>query len=197
MKPATRKPEAKENTLSPDTPKHKMITGSKVRLRHKELKDARNDHAWQTDAELARLDAAPVLNLSLREYLSIYPEELRHYASLNRHPFAIETLDGRHIGNCVYYNINKIKGEAEVGVMIGERSYWDKGYGADALTTLVNHIFQQTNLKRVFLKTLDWNKRAQRCFRKCGFKPCGRLSKERFSFLLMEFQRTQWEKQQI
>jgi RimJ/RimL family protein N-acetyltransferase len=52
--------------------------------------------------------------------------------SANRRQFAVDTLEGRHIGNCAYYNIDKGGGEAEVGIMIGERSYWDKGYGTAA-----------------------------------------------------------------
>ena len=172
-----------------------MIIGSKIRLRDKGLSDARNDYLWQTDLELVRLDAVPLLTTSFPQYLFDYTGELRYPTSV-RHPFAIETLDGKHIGNCVYYNINETKDEAELGIMIGNRDYWDKGYGADTVATLVNHIFLQTNLKRLHLKTLDWNKRAQKCFRKCGFMPYGHLIRDGYSFVLMEFHRKQWEEKQ-
>ncbi|GAI69666.1 unnamed protein product, partial [marine sediment metagenome] len=81
-------------------------------------------------------------------------------------------------------------------IMIGDRDCWDKGYGADAVTTLVSYIFHQTNLKRIYLKTLDSNSRAQKCFQKCGFTPYGHMAKDGFSFVLMETHRKQWEKQQ-
>jgi len=165
-----------------------MIIGSKVILRAKRLADARDDYTWQTDPELARLDAAPLLAVPFSQYLSDYVSEL-HYPPLTRRRFAIETLDGKHIGNCTYYGINEAKGEAELGIMIGDRNCWDKGYGADAVDTFLNYIFCRTNLKRIYLKTLDSNIRAQKCFQKCGFTLCGHLVKDGFSFVLMEIHR--------
>ena len=172
-----------------------MIIGSKITLRDKKLADAPDDYTWATDPELAHLDAAPLLTTSFARYLSDYTNQLRYLPS-TRHQFAIETLEGKHIGNCVYYDVNKTKGEAELGIMIGDRNCWDKGYGAEAVTTLVSYVFQQTNLKRLYLKTLDSNSRAQKCFQKCGFASYGHLNKDGFSFVLMEIDRKQWEKQQ-
>jgi RimJ/RimL family protein N-acetyltransferase len=162
-----------------------MTINSKVILRDKKLADAQDDYAWQTDPELARLDAASVLTIPFSRYLSDYAAQL-HYPSLTRRQFAIETLDGKHIGNCVYYDVNEADANAQLGIMIGNRDYWDKGYGADAVTTLLDHILGHTNLKRIHLKTLDSNHRAQKCFMKCGFTPYGRLVKDGFSFVLME-----------
>ena len=169
-----------------------MISGSKVILRDKRLADAQDDYTWQTDPALARLDAVPLLATTFSQYLSDYVSELR-YSFPTRCRFAIETLDGQHIGNCTYYGINEAKGEAELGIMIGNRDYWDKGYGADAVTTLLSYIFRRTNLKRIYLKTLDSNHRAQKCFQKCGFIPYGHLTKDGFSFVLMEIHCKQWK----
>ena len=169
-----------------------MIIGSKIKLRDKRLSDARNDYTWQTDTDLVQLDAAPLLTTSFPQYLLDYTGEIR-YPTPTRHPFAIETFDGKHIGNCVYYNINETKDEAELGILIGNRDYWDKGYGTDTVATLVSHIFLQTNLKRICLKTLDWNKRAQKCFKKCGFTPHGHLHRDGYNFVLMELYRKQLE----
>ncbi len=169
-----------------------MITGTKIKLRDKRAADALDDYTWRTDLKLAQLDATPPLTITFPQYLSDYASELR-YPSPTRYPFAVETLDGKHIGNCVYYNINNTKGEAELGIMIGDRDYWDKSYGSDAVTTLVNYIFHQTNLKRIYLKTQDLNRRAQKCFQKCGFTPYGHLSKDGYSFTLMELHRKQWQ----
>jgi len=172
-----------------------MIIGGKIRLREKRLSDARNDYRWQTNPELVRLDAVPLLTTSFPQYLLDYTSEL-HYPTLTRHPFAIETLDGKHIGNCVYYNINEAKDKAELGIMIGNHDYWDKSYGTDTVITLVSHIFLQTNLKRIYLKTLDWNRRAQKCFKKCGFMLYGHLVRDGYNFVLMELHRKQWEERQ-
>ena len=172
-----------------------MISGSKIILRDKKLTDAPDDYTWVTDPELAYLDAAPLLTATFGRYLSDYTRQLR-YSPQTRHQFAIDTLDGKHIGNCVYYGINEAKSETELGIMIGDRDCWNQGYGSEAVTTLVNYIFRQTDLKRIYLKTLDSNNRAQKCFQKCGFTSYGHLRKDGFSFVLMEIHRKQWEKQQ-
>ncbi|MFC1992324.1 GNAT family N-acetyltransferase [Chloroflexota bacterium] len=169
-----------------------VIIGKKVQLRDKKLADAADDYGWQTDSELTRLDTVSPLTITFPEYLSGYTTELR-YPSPSRRLFAIDTLDGEHIGNCVYYGIDETGGEAELGVMIGARGYWDKGYGAEAVASLVKHIFCETNLQRIYLKTLNSNERAQKCFRKCGFIPCGRLIRGEYNFVLMELLRERWE----
>ena len=175
--------------------KDKIITGSKIRLRDKRLADALDDYIWRTDPELAHLDATPLLTATFPQYLSDYTDELRYPSSI-RHRFAIETLDGKHIGNCIYYSIDETKDEAELGIMIGNRDYWDKGYGADTVTTLVNYIFRQTNLNRIYLKTVEDNYRAQKCFKKCGFAPYGHMVRNGVRFVLMEVHRKQWQEQQ-
>jgi len=172
-----------------------MITGSKIRLREKRLADALDDYAWQVDPELAQLDATSPLTMSFSRYLSDYTFQLR-YLRPTRYSFAIETVDGRHIGNCVYYKVDEATGETELGIMIGNRNYWDKGYGSDAVTTLVSHVFRQIKLNRIYLKTLDLNIRAQKCFQKCGFIPYGHLVRDGFSFVLMEIQRKQWQERE-
>ncbi len=172
-----------------------MIIGSKIILREKRLAGAWEDYTWETDPELAQLDAAPVTTATFPQYLSDYVNEL-HIFLPTSHQFAVDTLDGKHIGNCSYYNISQTKGKAELGIMIGNRDYWNKDYGSDTITTLVNYIFRQTNLNHLYLKTLELNIRAQKCFQKCGFTPYGHLDKDGFSFTLMEIHRSQWQKQQ-
>jgi len=172
-----------------------MIINSKIILRDKRLADAPDDYTWGTDPELAHLDAAPPFTTTFARYLSDYTSQL-HYRPSNGHQFAIDTPNGKHIGNCGYYNVNETKGEAVLGILIGDRDYWDNGYGAEAVTTLISHIFHQTNLKRIYLQTLDSNNRAQKCFRKCGLIPYGHLVEDGFSFVLMEIHRKHWEKQQ-
>jgi RimJ/RimL family protein N-acetyltransferase len=172
----------------------RIIIGKKTRLREKKLSDVRNDYRWQSDPELSRLDAAPTLEMSFAIYLLDYSSIVNRRDA--RYPLAIETLEGKHIGNCTCYDIDAKKGEAQVGIMIGDRDYWDKGYGSDAVNTMVDHVFRNSRLARLYLKTLDWNKRAHRCFAKCGFTDCGHLKHSGHNFILMELTREQWEKKQ-
>lgn len=172
------------------------ITGRKVKLREKKLEDARDDYEWHRDKELAHLDGISPTRLTFEQYLSGYAREMRYYETVNRHVFAIETLDGIHIGNCAYYDIDEDAGEAELGILIGNRDYWDKGYGMDAVILLVSHVFRKTKLRRIHLKTLEENKRAQSCFKKCGFVPYVTVMSDGSPFVCMEITRKQWQKRQ-
>ena len=165
-----------------------MIIGNTVILREKRAADARDDYAWEVDPELSYLDACSPTTMTFSQYLAEYVDELDTFLPTSRR-FAIDTLDGKHIGNCSYYNISQSKGTAELGIMIGDRDYWGKGYGTDAVTTLVKYIFRQTDLKRIYLKTLESNIRAQQCFQKCGFTEYDHMVKASFHFMLMELHR--------
>jgi len=169
-----------------------VLRGKKVVLREKRLEDAANDYAWRSDEELARLDAAPTLRIPFIDFLDNYAEELR-YPSPQRYRFAIETIDGRHIGNCMYYDIDEDKGQAELGIMLGDRDYWDQGYGTDAVTTLVDHMFSTMRLVKIYLNTLKWNIRAQRCFEKCDFVPAALSKRYNRDLIVMEIYRSSWE----
>ncbi|MBI4299952.1 MAG: GNAT family N-acetyltransferase [Chloroflexi bacterium] len=170
-----------------------IVRGRKVILREKRTSDGRNDYAWRLDQELARLDATVPIRLSLDEFATLYQDELRH-PSPRRRRFAIDTLVGKHIGNCMYYEIDQRRKQAELGIMIGDKRYWSHGYGADAVESLLCHIFETTDLRRIYLYTLDWNIRAQKCFRKCGFKERQRVARDGHSFVLMDITREEWER---
>ena len=83
--------------------------------------------------------------------------------------------------------------EAELGIMVGDRRYWNDGYGQDAVRLLLDHLFERLRLKRVYLKTLEWNIRAQRSFAKNGFREYGSGDQGRYKFTLMEVRRSGWE----
>ena len=163
-----------------------VARGDLVVLREKRLGDAPDDYGWRTDTELARFDAARPLAATYQDYLALFRDELL-YPSPYRRSLAIENSDGRHIGNVMYYNIDAIRREAEIGITIGERDYWGQGYGRDAVRTLVRHILRSTGFRRIYLKTLDWNTRAQKCFEGAGFRICGRSRRGGNSFVVMEY----------
>lgn len=110
-----------------------------------------------------------------------YPESLKNVKRemeerpIERHGFAIRTLfDDRLIGLIGLYTTVPSQREASLGVQIGERDYWGKGYGTDALRVLLRYAFAELNLARVSLSFLEGNDRAQRSYEKCGFKYEGR-----------------------
>lgn len=173
------------------TKKETVISGDKVILRDKNISDARNDYIWHTDAELSYLDANPIPDVTFQQFLMEYTFLLNYQLSA-RCQFAIDTREGKHIGNCMCYDIDKYRREAEFGIMIGNRNYWDKNYGFDATNTMLGYMFRTKKLRRIYLKTLTSNIRGQKCFQKCGFRPYGSLEKNGFSFLLMELFRNDW-----
>ncbi len=167
------------------------LQGVRVILRDKRLEDAESDYIWRSDPELAKLDAAYPLTMNYDRYLKIFQDQLR-YPTPGSHHFGIEVAEGKFIGNCMYYDLDSVNREAELGIVIGDRDYWSGAYGYDAVVTLLEFMFSERNLKRVYLHTLQWNDRAQKCFAKCGFYPVREVRRMGQDFLLMEVLRADW-----
>ena len=94
----------------------------------------------------------------------------------------------------MYYDIDLRRGQAELGIMIGDRDYWSRGYGTDSVNTLLTHIFTSTSIDRVYLHTLEWNQRARNSFAKSGFKELRPVRRNGLDFIYMEVWRTEWER---
>ena len=165
-----------------------MINGHKVILCPKTLDEARRDYRWQKDSELMAFSGYPRLEENFAQYLTHCLSAYKKQPS--REIFTIKTISGHeHIGNCAVYDVDHSKNEAQIGILIGEREYWDLGYGADAVNSLVEHVFKDMDIQRIYLRTREDNLRARACFEKCGFKPCGTLWRDGYNFILMELLR--------
>lgn len=148
-----------------------MIRGEKVLLRAVEEGDAERCHRWINDPEVTQF-------MSMRFPMSLLQE--RKWVERERDPnkelsLAIETLDGDHIGNCGLNGISSVDRRAGIGIVIGEKDYWGKGYGTDATLTHCGFGFTQMNLHRIFLHVYEFNTRAICCYEKCGFEHEGCL----------------------
>ncbi|MBN1375792.1 MAG: GNAT family N-acetyltransferase [Dehalococcoidia bacterium] len=161
-----------------------ILPGKKVRLRSRKIEDCANEFRWRTDDELCRLDTSVPVTFSYAEFLDRYSVALS-YPGLT-YTLAVDSLEGMHIGNCSLFNVDFVDGSTEIGILIGEKSYWNQGYGSDAVATFIQHIFDSSDIEKIFLRTLDWNMRAQNCFEKCGFVSHGTLIKGDYSFRIME-----------
>jgi RimJ/RimL family protein N-acetyltransferase len=93
----------------------------------------------------------------------------------------------------MYYNADFHRREAEIGITIGLREYWSRGYGTDLMRTFAGYLFEVLGLDRIYLKTLDWNVRAQRCFEKAGFTRYGASRRGDYNFILMEIRRADFQ----
>ena len=167
------------------------VVGEFIRLREKRIDDIPDEYSWRVDDELSRLDATRPLTMSYDDFFRYTKEEMQ-FPSYRSKRLAVDTLDGVHIGNVMYYDLNVRNREAELGIMIGDKGYWGKGYGADIVKTLLTHLFLDIALDRVYLHTLAWNYRAQASFEKAGFKKVRSVRRGGQEFLLMEVVGTEW-----
>ena len=152
------------------------IPGKRIRLRAIERSDIPTFVRWFNDPEV-------------RQYLQMYmpmsqaQEERWFEAQLEDRSgqiFGIETLDGTLIGNIGLQDIDWKDRRAVLGIVIGDKEYWNSGYGTEAITTLLRFSFKQMNLHRIWLRVYAYNQRAIRCYEKCGFKLEGCLRQARF-----------------
>ncbi len=145
------------------------VTGEKVLVRNRTSADSIMEVVWGQDSEVTNLD----------------PPSGK---SLNSTPFSIETLDGRHIGSCALYDWTST--DVQLGIRIGDKDYWGKGYGTEATNILVDYCFACTDINRIWLKVLPLNTRAIKSYEKCGFVRAGRLALSGYDFVVMEKRRT-------
>lgn len=121
----------------------------------------------------------PVINeFSQRRPFPYSWEELRSYSDYylkNPHKgFVLAMTDrdnGTHIGNISLVNIQLIHRCAEIAILIGDKSYWNKGLAAEAIYALTKHAFEEMNLHKLFAGT--FNPSFARCVEKLGWKQEG------------------------
>jgi RimJ/RimL family protein N-acetyltransferase len=134
--------------------------------------DAERDAAtlarWSQDSEFLRLidsDAARPSSAKFNE-----ADMARRAERENGFHFNIRTLDGdRLIGFASIGVVNGASADSRVGIGIGERADWGRGYGTDAMQVLLRFAFAELNLARVSLETFADNTRAIRSYQKAGF----------------------------
>jgi RimJ/RimL family protein N-acetyltransferase len=87
--------------------------------------------------------------------------------------FVIEA-DGQCIGQCALFHFDDVGRTAALGITIGDKAYWGRGYGREAVALLLHYAFRLRNLRKVWLTVNGNNERAQRAYRACGFVEEGR-----------------------
>lgn len=117
--------------------------------------------------------------------------------------FTIRPLEtDQAIGMVDLSGIDWTAGNCWVGIGIGEREYWGKGYGSEAMDLVLRFAFSALNLRRVSLDVFEYNQRAYRSYCKVGFKEEGRMRQwmmrggERFDLVFMGILREEWEEKQ-
>jgi diamine N-acetyltransferase len=82
---------------------------------------------------------------------------------------AIDNLEGQLVGFACLYKINPLEKTAWFGIYLGYE-YTNQMLGTDATLTLLKYYFDEFKFEKLFLDVASHNKRAIRCYEKCGFK---------------------------
>lgn len=154
---------------------------------------------WGRDTEYMRLlDDAPARLWSINQRKQWLEKDLENpdHGFL----FSIRTLaEDKLIGFIGLWGLSWSHGEAWVGIGIGEREYWGKGYGSEAMQLVLRYAFSELNLHRVSLGVFSYNVRAMRAYEKCGFRNEGIIRQafvregQRWDLVNMGILRREWQ----
>ena len=175
-----------------------MISANRIRLRAAEREDIPQFLVWINDAE--------VLEFLMRSLPMSRVEEENWFDRMMQSPPAehvlvieAKTEDGwKAIGNTGFMDFNWFDRNAEVGIMIGEKEYWNRGYGREVMKLMLRHGFNTLNLHRIWLRVFEHNLRGIRAYEHAGFVHEGRLRQDAFrngkycDLLVMSVLRTEW-----
>jgi RimJ/RimL family protein N-acetyltransferase len=95
--------------------------------------------------------------------------------SSEEHNYTIVLREGDvPIGTISLMKLRSVSRRGELGIFIGDPGCWDRGFGSEAITLLLEYGFQTLGLHSVYLSVLEGNLRARKCYLKSGFKETGR-----------------------
>jgi RimJ/RimL family protein N-acetyltransferase len=162
-------------------------------------KDSEALARWNRDSEYQSLLSSGPSYLWTTKQVKEWSE--KHQDDL--YSFGIHILgDDRLIGTTELSGIDWVAGNCWVGIGIGERELWGKGYGTEAMDLIVRYAFESLNLKRVSLTVFQYNERAVKSYLKVGFVEEGRFREwmqrrgARYDLIFMGLLRSEWEERQ-
>lgn len=156
------------------------VEGRLVRLRAREPEDEPLLYRWFNDPEVTQ-------HLTLRYPLSHAQEkafiESTSRIGYNNASFGVETIaESRLIGGVGLENVSPENRSAILGIAIGDKAFWDGGYGTDAMRVLCRFAFEMMNLHRIELEVYAENARAIHVYQKVGFQLEGTRRQATFKF---------------
>lgn len=156
------------------------LHGERTYLRLPRMSDAGYVFNWERDDEVWRYDPHRPFSSNMAEFLPLFE---RNYIRGNGRQYWFIIEDEQHIpiGTITYFNIDYRSGQAEMGLGLGDKSRWGKGYGPAAIRTLVEYLFSQPGFIRIYAETALANFPARRAFAKANFVEVGQIYDPRSS----------------
>jgi RimJ/RimL family protein N-acetyltransferase len=148
------------------------ISGNLVVLRRHRGENLKAFLRWYSDPEVARLTRYQSGPLSHDEIQRFFYGRIMGTDFLAMAIHVRET--DRLIGTCAFSQLDGDNGSTLFHITIGERDCWGQGYGSEATNLMLAHAFRQLALHRVALTVFEFNPRAIRAYKKCGFVEEGR-----------------------
>jgi len=178
-----------------------LFRGEFVRLTSEEPEFiAKHEARWQRDTEFRRLaDGDPVDLFSEKKIKEGFEKSGEDGFKPDRYYFTIRALsDDKPIGFLGLWLNLLTHAEVWVAIGIGDRDYWSKGYGTDAMKLCLRYAFMELGAQRVSLGLFDYNPRALKSYEKAGFRLEGRTrgdmlrNGQRHDSLWMGILRDEW-----
>lgn len=158
---------------------------------------------WGRDSEYWRLLASDPARLHTVKGTKDWLEKNLEKEPSRYFSFEIHSLeDDRLIGYTGFDGIRWQHGDTFIGIGLGEREAWGKGYGTDAMHVMLRYAFTELNLHRVSLDVFEYNPRAIRSYEKAGFRQEGRLRQymlregRRWDLIFMGITQAEWRENQ-
>ena len=158
---------------------------------------------WGQDSEYFRLWGSEPPRLHSDKTIQGWFEKELEKDAPDDFEFAIKTnQDPRLIGFISLFDLHWNHGDTLLFIALGERDYWGKGYGTDAVRVMLRYSFLELNLHRIGLIVFEYNPRAIRSYQKAGFVFEGRIRSamrregRRWDWLMMGILREEWLRMQ-
>lgn len=148
----------------------KKLAGKKCYLSPIDVNDAEKYAEWLNDREIVNFLSIAAKSISVET-----ERELLHALSKEHCYGIIDTGTETLIGNIGLHTIDYLNRSAEIGIFIGNKDYWSNGYGAEALSLLIDYAYRILNIHNISLKLFDYNERALKCYQAVGFQKIGAI----------------------
>ncbi|SFJ89193.1 Protein N-acetyltransferase, RimJ/RimL family [Halobacillus dabanensis] len=149
-----------------------MLRSKTLEFRKMLESDIETYHSWRNDLEVMKTTSLSLDVYSLEETRSFVENIILN--STSSKSYIIEERESNiAIGVTSLINIDNGNRNAECIIDIGEKEYWGKGYGTEALRMLLEYAFLELNLHRVSLRVFSLNERAIHIYHKLGFEKEG------------------------